>query len=325
MPVTSFTSDPEALTTTMVAEFAAPVERLWQVFTDPRQLERFWGPPTWPSTFTEFDLRPGGRAAYRMTGPEGETSSGYWEFVRIEEPRLLEMLDGFADDDGNPNPEMPSMRMTYEFAATPGGSRLTGVTYFPDHESLERLVAMGMVEGATQAMNQLDIVVHQLREWVAGRHAELEILDERTVRITRIIDGPAELVWRAHTEPDLMRRWLLGPDGWVMTSCAFSTEVGGAFHYSWAPEDGHDGTPFGFEGEVRLAEPGRRLVTTEQMQGMDGPPSVNDLSLYEEDGSTLLTFVIVYPDTESRDAVIATGMVEGMEASYARLEALAPA
>lgn len=322
MPVTSFTSDPEALTCTMIAEFTAPVERLWQVFTDPRQIERFWGPPTWPATFTEFDLRPGGRAAYRMTGPEGESSAGLWEFVRIEKPHLLEMLDCFADDDGNPNPDLPSMRLTYEFSAMPGGSRLTSITYFPDLDSLERSVAMGMVEGATQALNQLELVVRQLRGWAEGRHADLEILDEQRVRITRVVDAPAELVWRAHTEPALLRRWLLGPDGWVMTSCEFSAAPGTVFHYSWAPLDGHDGEPFGFEGEVRLVEPVRRLVTTERMQGGDGPSAVNDLSLYEEDGLTLLTFIITYPDTESRDAVIATGMLEGMEASYARLEGL---
>lgn len=326
MPVVSVTPDPEALSLTLVAEFAAPVERVWHAFTDPRQLERFWGPPTWPSRFTQFDLRPGGRAAYAMTGPDGERSAGLWEFLRIEEPSFMEMLDSFADADGNPNPDMPSTRFTYSFEATPEGSRLTSVSYFPDHESLERLVAMGMVEGSTLAMNQLDVVLHELREWSSRRHTDLEILDDQRVRITRVINGPAELVWRAHTEPDLMRRWLLGPDGWVMTSCEFSTEPGSSYHYSWAPEDGHDGTPFGFEGEVKLVEPGRRAVTTERMAGMpDGPETVNDLSLYEEDGLTLLTLVITYPDATTRDTILATGMVDGMEASYARLEALTPA
>jgi uncharacterized protein YndB with AHSA1/START domain len=261
-----------------------------------------------------------------MTGPEGERSAGLWEFVRIDEPKAIEVLDRFADAEGNPNLDMPSMRMTFTFDTTDDGSRLTSVTSFPDHDSLQRLVAMGMVEGSTAAMNQLDVVLQDLRDWAAGRHTDVEILDDQRVRITRVINGPAELVWRAHHEPELMRQWMLGPDGWTMTACELSTEPGSSFHYAWAPEPGIDGAPFGFEGEVKLIEPGRRAVTTERMTGMpDGPETVNDLSLYEQDGLTLLTLVITYPDAATRDMILGTGMVEGMEASYVRLESLAPA
>lgn len=322
MPVIDVTTDPEALTLTLVAEFTAPVERLWRAFTDPCQLERFWGPPGWPATFTTFDLQPGGRAVYRMTGPRCETSAGTWEFLRIDQPRLIEVLDSFADEEGNVATSMPSMRLVFEFAAIEGGSRLTSTSFFPDHAALEQLSGMGMVEGATMAINQLDLVLRDLRELASGRGAELEILDDRRIRITRVVEGPRDLVWRAHVEPDLLARWLLGPDGWAMTSCEFEPTAGGRFHYSWAPLSDHDGEPFGFEGEVLLAEPQRRLVTTERMIGTGGESSINDLSLHEDDGATLVVFVVEYPDTASRDAVIATGMVDGMEASYARLEAL---
>ena len=87
MPVTDVTTDPEALTLTLTADFAAPVERLWDAFTDPRQLERFWGPPGWPATFTSFDFQPGGRATYYMTSPRGEKPGGSWEFLAIDAPR----------------------------------------------------------------------------------------------------------------------------------------------------------------------------------------------------------------------------------------------
>ncbi|MGU7740818.1 SRPBCC family protein, partial [Klebsiella pneumoniae] len=96
--------------------------RLWAVFSDPRQLERVWGPPGWPSTFGSFDFTPGGRASYRMTSPTGERANGRWEFVSIDPPRGYEVIDSFADDDGEPIDTMPAMRMTLTFEATPEGS-----------------------------------------------------------------------------------------------------------------------------------------------------------------------------------------------------------
>lgn len=320
MPVTSVTTDPEALTLTLVADFPVAPERVWKAFTDPRQLERFWGPPGWPATFTAFDFAPGGVATYRMTGPRGESAGGRWEFTRIQEPTSFEVLDSFADEDGEQNPDMPASRMTFSFEETPDGSRLQSVTHFPSTEALEQLVAMGMVEGSTMAMAQLDTVLQDLREYAQGKGTRTEILSDQHVRITRLIDGPRELVWRAHHDSELMKQWLLGPDGWTMPVAEVATEVGDSYRYVWEPVGGGEG--FGFEGELVHAEPGRRAVTTERMIGMDGPGTLNDLSLYEEDGATLLTLLIEYPDAATRDMILATGMTEGMETSYARLESL---
>tara|TARA_B100000378_G_scaffold121634_1_gene98202 strand:- start:1 stop:981 length:981 start_codon:yes stop_codon:yes gene_type:complete len=320
MPVTDVTTDPEALTMTLRAAFAAPVERLWAVFTDPRQLERFWGPPGWPATFTAFDLRVGGHARYAMTGPRGETSAGSWEFLSIDAPHRFEVLDAFVGDDGEPLAEMPTMRMTFDFAADGDGSTLTNTTFFSSAEALEKVVAMGAVEGTTLAMNQLDRVVQGLRAFAQGVGTQVELISDTHVRVTRLIDGPRELVWRAHQEPDLMKRWMLGPDGWRMTVCEVDPTVGGRYRYAWEPTDGTEGEAFGFDGETLLSDPPRRAVTTEHMTGTDFPSTINDLSLYEEDGATLLTVLIGYPDKQTRDAVLATGMADGMEASYARLE-----
>ena len=89
MPVTDVTTDAEALTMTLTAEFAAPVERLWNAFTDPGQLERFWGPPGWPASFPRFDFTVGGRAVYAMTSPRGEKSFGSWEFSMSRAPAVV--------------------------------------------------------------------------------------------------------------------------------------------------------------------------------------------------------------------------------------------
>ncbi|CAI9389711.1 SRPBCC family protein [Microbacterium sp. T2.11-28] len=315
MPVTDITTDAEALTMSLTADFAAPADRLWRAFTDPRQLERFWGPPGWPATFTAFDFTVGGRADYRMTSPRGEASRGGWEFLRIDAPSSFEVLDSFLGEDGAPMEGFPSMRMVFTFEQTDAGSRLRNVTYFDSLEALEQTVAMGAVEGSRMAMDQLDAVLQDLRDYAEGKGTRTEILDDQHVRITRLIDGPRDLVWRAHHEPELLKKWLLGPDGWQMVEC----EVGDTYRYVWQQGD-DESTRFGFEGETVLSEPTRRAVTTEQMIGMPGPSTLNDLQLYEEDGATLLTLLIEYPDKETRDMILATGMTDGMEASYARLE-----
>ena len=315
MPVTDITTDPENLTMTLVADAAAPVDRLWRAFTQPDQLSRFWGPPGWPATFTAFDLRPGGRAEYHMTGPNGERSGGAWEVLNVDEGRSFEVLDSFVGEDGEKLDGFPSMRMVFTFEATDAGSRLSNTTYFPSAEALEQVVAMGAVEGSRMAMNQLDAVLQDLRDYAEGKGTRTEILSDQHVRITRLIDGPRELGWRAHHEPDLLKTWLLGPDGWQLIEC----EVGDAYRYVWQQGD-DEASRFGFEGETVLSVPTWRAVTTERMIEMEGPTTLNDLQLYEEDGATLLTLVIEYPDAATRDMILATGMTDGMEASYARLE-----
>ena len=319
MPVTDITTDAENLTMTVTADFAAPVERLWNAFTTPEQLQRFWGPPGWPATFTTWDHAVGGRAIYTMHGPRGETSTGSWEFVAIDAPHGFEVIDTFADEEGKPLEGFPAMRMTFTFASTADGSRMVNTSYFTSAEALEQVVAMGAVEGTRMAMDQLDAVLQDLRDYAQGKGTRVETLDDTHVRISRLVNGSRELVWRAHHEPDLIRQWMLGPDGWEMTECIAATEVGATYRNSWAPVGDTEGEPFGFEGEVVLIDAPRRSVTTERMQGAP-VETLNDLNLYEEDGATLITVLIEYPDKETRDMILATGMADGMEASFARLE-----
>lgn len=323
MPITSITSDPHALTMTMIGDYPVPVTRLWEAWADPRQLERFWGPPGWPATFTRHDVAVGGRSEYHMTGPDGERSTGYWVFETVEPGRCIEVVDGFAHEDGSANDEMPNMRMRMTFEATDEGSRFVSVTTFPDLATMEQLAAMGMVEGATAAFGQMDDVLADLATFAAELPVAAQLLDDTHVRISRVVRGTVDEVWRAHHDPDLVRRWMLGPDGWTMPVCETSTEVGGAYRYEWAAEDGSE--RFGFEGEVLAAAPPHRAVQTERMTGTDGPSTVNELTLTPVAGGTLLTLLITYPSRELRDEILATGMTEGMETSYARLESLLPA
>ncbi len=319
MPITSVEKDLDALTMTVTADFAASRQRLWEAYTDPRQIEKFWGPEEWPATFTRHDVFVGGRSAYVMTGPDGLRSAGFWEFLAVDDGTYFEVRDGFSGDDGEENVDMPSMRMTFTFEDTDGGSRLVTTTHFGSLEQLEQLLEMGMEEGLQSAMGQIDDVLADLESFAAGRGTELQILSDTQVRVSRIIRGTVEQVWRAHHDPELIRRWMLGPDGWTMPVCEVATRIGQTYRYEWEPEDGSPGG-FGFVGELLESDPPNRSVTTEQMIGMEGSGTTNEMTLTPRAGGTLLTVVVTYPSAEVRDAVLGTGMVDGMESSYARLE-----
>ncbi|WFR67008.1 SRPBCC family protein [Curtobacterium flaccumfaciens] len=320
MPTTSVHTDPEELTMTLVAEFPVPVERLWGAFADPRQLERFWGPPGFPATFTSFDLRPGGRADYRMTSPQGERFHAVWQIIEVEEPRRITFRDLFSDAEGTVDESLPASDTVLSFDSSGSGSRVTVLTSFASSADLDAMLEMGMLEGYEQAFGQLDTVLADLREYALGKGTVTDLVDDTHVRITRAFEAPRHLLWRAHTEPELMRRWLLGPDGWEMTACENDLVVGGSFRQAWAPVGDTEGEPFGFEGENLVVDPERRIVTTERMTGAPFPANVDDLQFDEADGVTLMTLLITYPDQTQRDMILATGMTDGMEASYQRLE-----
>jgi uncharacterized protein YndB with AHSA1/START domain len=158
--VTDVRKDPNALTMTISAEFDAPPERVWQLWADPRQLERWWGPPTYPATFTRHDLAAGSRVEYHMTGPEGDQSRGFWDVLEVDAPRRLLFRDGFANDDGTPNDDLPrsEARVTIESLGA-GRTRMSIESRFPSPEAMEQVLAMGMEEGLTQAVAQIDAIL----------------------------------------------------------------------------------------------------------------------------------------------------------------------
>jgi uncharacterized protein YndB with AHSA1/START domain len=158
--VTAIHKDAQDLTMTVDAEFDAPAARVWQLWADPRQLERWWGPPTYPATVTSHDLRPGGRVEYHMTGPEGDQPKGYWEIVEAEPPRRLVFRDGFAEADGTPNTDMPVGEVRVTIAELGGGqTRMSIVNIFPDAAAMEQLLAMGQEEGMREAVGQIDAIL----------------------------------------------------------------------------------------------------------------------------------------------------------------------
>ncbi|HEY5801687.1 MAG TPA: SRPBCC domain-containing protein [Burkholderiaceae bacterium] len=156
MPLTSITKDAATLTLTVVGDYPVSQQRLWNAFADPRQLERFWGPPDYPSTFTLHDFRVGGRAEYYLALPEGQKWNGSWRFTAIDPIAAFSAVDG---DDNADDDNMPAA-MTFTFAATAVGSRLTIVTRFSSVEAMEETIP-GMEQGLRAAMPQLDALLAQ--------------------------------------------------------------------------------------------------------------------------------------------------------------------
>ena len=137
----------QALTMKFVAEFDASVDRVWQLWKDPRQLERWRGPLTYPATVEKYDFRVGGRSADYMTGREGEKPRGWWQITAIEEPIRFEFDDGFADDDGNPVEAMGIVHAVVTLDSAGGKTRLTLLSSLESAEQLEQMMQMGMEEG----------------------------------------------------------------------------------------------------------------------------------------------------------------------------------
>jgi uncharacterized protein YndB with AHSA1/START domain len=159
MTVISSTKNLQALSLTLVAEFNASVERVWQLWEDPRQLERWWGPPTYPATFERFDFEPGGTAGYYMTGPEGEKAGGWWRFTAIQAPNRLEFDDGFADDDGAPVEAIGTGHATVTLEEIGDRTRMTILSTFESEEQMNKMVEMGMEEGMKEAVGQIDAII----------------------------------------------------------------------------------------------------------------------------------------------------------------------
>jgi uncharacterized protein YndB with AHSA1/START domain len=154
MTVTAVRRDSQRLTLTVVAEFDASVESIWQLWADPRKLERWWGPPTYPSTFTKHDLAPGSRVEYHMTGPTGDQPHGYWDVLEVEPPRRILVRDCCDNADGTPRP-INTIRVGIEEVAQ-GRTRMSIEVVFPSIEAMEQALAMGTDEGLVQAVSQID-------------------------------------------------------------------------------------------------------------------------------------------------------------------------
>lgn len=162
MTTPTIQKDFEKLTMNLVVEFDAPIDRVWEMWSNPHLLERWWGPPTYPATVVEHDLRSDGKVSYFMTGPQGETPRGLWKVLSVNPPNDLEVEDWFADDDGNPSTDMPTTKMKVNLTQTGNKTRMAILSTFPSAEAMEQIIAMGVEEGITAAIGQIEGLLQEL-------------------------------------------------------------------------------------------------------------------------------------------------------------------
>ncbi len=148
----------------------------------------------------------------------------------------------------------------------------------------------------------------------------LETEGDRYVVVTRRFAATPEEVYRAHVDPELIQQWMLGPDGWTMPVCVHEARPGGAIRYEWS---NGQGAGFSLTGEILELDPPRRIVHVERMHLPDPTPDNHVVTTFTADGDgTVMTMRMTLPDAETRRAMLETGMDQGMEASYARLESV---
>jgi uncharacterized protein YndB with AHSA1/START domain len=152
-------------------------------------------------------------------------------------------------------------------------------------------------------------------------HLTIEPVGDRGIRSVRRFNAPRRLVWEAHTRPELLQRWMLGPPGWEMPVCEIDLRPGGRFRYLWR---NHDGSEMGQVGSFREIDPPARIVHTEKFEGDDTPGdgAVITTTFEEAGGKTTLTMMMLFPTPEVREQALGVGMETGMEAGYERLDAI---
>ena len=159
MSIVSVEKDHERLSLLLVAEFDAPIEAVWQLWADPRKLERWWGPPAWPATVVDHELSVGGAVRYFMTGPGGETSRGWWRVTAVDPPRALEFTDGFADRHGAPLARSPTTAVTVRLTEQDGRTRMRLRFAFESGEHMERVERLGAFDVFPQSVAQMDALL----------------------------------------------------------------------------------------------------------------------------------------------------------------------
>ena len=321
MPVTSVTHDPEALTMTVVADFPAACSACGRRTSTRASWSGSGGRRPTPRTFTRHDAAAGGRSTYTMTGPDGDSHGGYWEWLSVDPLKSFEVRDGFATPDGEPNTEMPSMRMQFVFEETGDGSRVTTTTYF---ELARRARAAA-------------------RDGHGGGHARGDGPDGRGARRPRVVrrrrrarsprSCPTPRCGSAGSSAGSRRAGVARPPRRRAAAALAARArrlddagVRGGHHgrrevpLRVGAGRRHEGERFGFEGELLESAPPYRAVTTERMIGMPGEGTRQRAHAHPGRRGHAAVPRHHLPRRRGPRHVLATGMTDGMETSYARLE-----
>ncbi|MBO9579006.1 MAG: SRPBCC domain-containing protein [Microbacteriaceae bacterium] len=319
---TTITSDADALTLTLAAGFPVAPHRLWDAFADVRQLERFWGTPTRPTTFTRHDFADGGHSAFWETAPDGELVHGRWEWASVEPIAAFAILDEDAEEFGELSRDIPATRITGTIAAAPGdssqdGSQLALAFHFRSRAGFDAAVAGGTARRIEQIADQLADVLDDPDSFALP--PTVTVLSEQLIRISGFLAVSVEDAWRAHQDLEVLGMWMSGPEGWTMPVVEGASRPGERYRMEW--ENPLTGERIGHEGEVLEAMPPHRIVLTERAIGTTGDGFINSATYTAVDGGTVLSRIMHCPTLAARDELLASGFARGVAESYAHLEA----
>ena len=294
--------------------FNAPREIVFKAFSDPKHVAQWWGPKGWTLPVCEMDFRPGGVWFYGMRGPGGEESFGKAIYQEIIAPERIVYQDNFADAEGNVLEGMPPMVITMEFTEESGKTRITSRTLFASVADLEATMAMGMVEGFTQTWDRLE---EYLAEGQSLSQKSVFTVEPagRAITSTRVFDAPRELVYKAHTDPNLIPQW------WGQRSATtivdkMDVREGGVWRFVQREADGNE---YAFNGVYREVVPPERLAYTFEYEGMPGHELVETITFEAYEGKTKLTSRSVFQSLEDLEGMLQSGMEAGANESMDRL------
>lgn len=280
--------------------FDAPRELVWTAWTDPRHVDKWWGPNGYRNETSSMEFRVGGLWRFVMHGPDGKIWKNWTRFEEISRPERIVYSHG-GGDGGEPH-----FHVTVTFTEVGRRTKVTMRSLFPTAEAREAVKKFGAVQGGQQTLARLAGYLPHLLEGTADRSAV----------VSRLFDAPPERVFEAWTSPQSLTRWW-GPKGFTLPVCELDFRVGGAYRMVMrSPE----GTEHPFHGEFREIVPGARIVFTAIIEGVGGPPIVTTVSFREDGGRTLLT---VRQDRPA-DETAAAGQREGWSASLEKLGAVLP-
>ncbi|MBI1340061.1 hypothetical protein GC169_07620 [bacterium] len=307
--------------------FKAPIDLVWRAWTDPLLLGRWFGPRGEGGRLLEHDLRPGGLWRGEMTMADGSKMYSHFEFVTIEPKSRLVWRHSFGDGQGGLGrhpmaPDFPlvmlsDVRLTPEGGATRMHFHFSPVDPTPPEVAAYRDAFPTFEGGWGQSFDTLDEML--ARTSIAGALLA-ETVGDRELLVSRYFDAPPTRVFEAFTKPDLVARWMLGPPGWTMPVCEIDLRPGGKSRYVWRNADGRD---MGLDAVFVEIDPPNRIVHRETFdEDWTGGETLITTAFESRGGGTLMTMTIEYAAPGSREGAAASGMFQGMEMGYQRLDAM---
>lgn len=307
-------STPSDLEIAMTRVFDAPRHLVFEAWTKPEHLRRwFGGLEGWSMPVCEVDLRPGGAWRYVMHGPDGARMAMHGVYREIVAPERIVSTEVF---EGEFHDEMGAGTInTLTFEERDGRTVMIATALYRSKEARDAVLASGMSDGAGQSFDRLAEVVRDLRTPAATppNPTRISLRGEREVLIERVFDAPRDLVFRAWTEPDWLMKWW-GPTEWPLARCTVDLRPGGAWHYCMRSRA--DGQEAWGKAVYELVEPIDRLVfrdTFSDAEGNEYPPFARtSVSFSDEGGRTRVTSLGTYDSAAERQKVLDMGMAEGI-------------